>query len=122
MKSARYPIAASFLLALTALNIAAGEVRGSRSTSQPCDKNARRFTFSEAHMGTIFRIVLYAPDATTAEKASRDAFDRVAKLDNALSDYKPESELMRLCQEAGGPPAKVSADLFQVLAAAQKLA
>jgi thiamine biosynthesis lipoprotein len=73
-------------------------------------------------MGTIFRIVLYAPDAATAEKASRTAFDRIAKLDNALSDYKPESELMRLCQEAGGPPAKVSADLFQVLAAAQKLA
>jgi thiamine biosynthesis lipoprotein len=122
MKSARYPIAASFLLALTALNIAAGEVRGSRSTSQPCDKNARRFTFSEAHMGTIFRIVLYAPDATTAEKASRDAFDRVTALDNTMSDYKPESELMRLCTAAGGPTVKVSQDLYRVLTAAQELA
>ena len=73
-------------------------------------------------MGTIIRIVLYAPDATAADKASRAAFDRVAALDNAMSDYNPDSELMRLCRAAGGPPVKVSEDLFQVLAAAQELA
>jgi len=70
-------------------------------------------------MGTVFRIVLYAPDPTTAAKASRAAFDRIQKLDSIMSDYKPESELRQLCGQAGGSPVKVSDDLFRVLAAAQ---
>jgi len=122
MSSVQYLIAARLLLALAMLNIATGQVLQSQSTSQPGRQSSRRFTFSEAHMGTIFRIVLYAPDATTAGKASRAAFDRVAGLDDAMSDYKPDSELMRLCQAGGGPAVKVSEDLFQVLAAAQELA
>jgi len=80
-----------------------------------------RFGFSEAHMGTIFRIVLYAPDPTTASKASRAAFDRIQTLDNIMSDYKPGSELRRLCDKAGGPPVRVSEDLFRVLAAAEEV-
>jgi FAD:protein FMN transferase len=71
-------------------------------------------------MGTIFRIVLYAPDPATASKASRAAFDRIQKLDNIMSDYKPGSELRQLCDQAGGPPVKVSEDLFRVLAAARE--
>jgi thiamine biosynthesis lipoprotein len=66
-------------------------------------------------MGSEFKIVLYSPDAPTARRASRRAFDRIAALDLALSDYNPESELMRLCDKAGGPPVPVSADLFTVL-------
>jgi FAD:protein FMN transferase len=122
MNNLRYPIASSLLLALAAFSVSAGQAHGSPATSRLGAQTSRRFTFSEAHMGTIFRIVLYAPDAATAEKASRTAFDRVTALDNALSDYKPESELMRLCGGAGGPPVKVSEDLFHVLAAAQELA
>ncbi|HME00377.1 MAG TPA: FAD:protein FMN transferase [Terriglobia bacterium] len=71
-------------------------------------------------MGTIFRIVLYAPDPTTASKASRAAFDRIQTLDNIMSDYKPGSELRQLCDKAGGPPVKVSEDLFRVLTAAEE--
>src|SRR5213595_3300423 len=81
-----------------------------------------RFEFSQACMGTPFRIVLYAPDAGTARTASDVAFRRIAELDNAMSDYKPTSELMQLCARAGGPPVTVSEDLFRVLAAAQDLA
>jgi thiamine biosynthesis lipoprotein len=73
-------------------------------------------------MGTLFRIVLYAADAGTAIKASRAAFDRVAALDDIMSDYRADSELMRLCQQAAGPPVKVSDDLFRVLVAAQDIA
>ena len=120
--SARYRTAVGLLLAFEALNISTGQEREPRATSQLGLQTSHRFTFSEAHMGTMFRIVLYAPDATTAEKASRAAFDRIAALDNTMSDYKPDSELMRLSRGAGGPPAKVSEDLFQVLAAAQELA
>ncbi len=73
-------------------------------------------------MGTRFRIILYAPDPATATRASDAAFDRIAKLDNIMSDFRPTSELMRLSDQAGGPRVKVSDDLFRVLSAAQDLA
>jgi thiamine biosynthesis lipoprotein len=81
-----------------------------------------RFEFSEIHMGTRFRIVLYARDQTTASRASRAAFSRIRALDNIMTDYQPGSELMQLSQQAGGLPVKVSEDLFHVLAAAQEIA
>jgi FAD:protein FMN transferase len=81
-----------------------------------------RYEFSQAHMGTLFRIVLYAPDAATASSASDAAFERVATLDDTMSDYRPGSEMRRLCRAAGGPPVRVSEDLYRVLAASQELA
>jgi thiamine biosynthesis lipoprotein len=81
-----------------------------------------RFSFTEPHMGTRFKIILYAPDAATAEKASRAAFQRIAELDGIMSDYRPASELMQLCKKAGVEPVKVSKDLFYVLAKAQQVA
>lgn len=81
-----------------------------------------RFEFQEPHMGTLFRIVLYAPDEATAKKAARDAFARIAELNRIMSDYLEDSELMQLCKKAGGPPVQVSEDLFKVLEKAQETA
>lgn len=75
----------------------------------------KRFEFSEPHMGTTFRLVLYARDQALADQAAKAAFARVVELDNRLSDYKQTSELMRLCQKAGSAPVPVSDDLFRVL-------
>ncbi|MBI2805069.1 MAG: FAD:protein FMN transferase [Planctomycetes bacterium] len=74
-----------------------------------------RHEFSEQHMGAMFRIVLYAPDEGAARKAARAAFARVAELNQIMSDYQPTSELMNLCEKAGGQPVGVSVDLFEVL-------
>lgn len=79
------------------------------------DPALSRFEFAETHMGSVFKVVLYSPDEPTASRASRAAFDRIAALDGILSDYNPDSELMRLCSQAGGPPVRVSDDLFEVL-------
>jgi thiamine biosynthesis lipoprotein len=103
-------------LAISALLVAA------TFSGQASDAKQTRFEFSEPHMGTLFRIVLYAPDASAATQAARAAFDRIAALDDIMSDYRASSELMRLCQQADGPPVKVSDDLFRVLAAAQDVA
>ena len=81
----------------------------------------RRFDFIEPQMGTRFRIVLYAEDDAAAKRASRAAFQRVADLNNTMSDYLPESELMRLCKKAGGPAVAVGPDLFAVLARAAEI-
>lgn len=75
----------------------------------------------EPHMGTLFRIKLYAVDQKQAQRAFRAAFDRVAALDDTLSDYKPDSELNRLCRTAVHHPVKVSSDLFRVVSASEEL-
>ncbi len=84
-------------------------------------KEVARFEAAEPHMGTLFRITLYAADAGQAQAAFDAAFLRVKQLDDALSDYKPDSELMRLCRTTSGQPVAVSPDLFTVLEEAQQL-
>jgi thiamine biosynthesis lipoprotein len=80
-----------------------------------------RFSFTEPHMGTRFRILVYAADKDAARKAATDAFARIAALNATMSDYDKTSELMRLCAKAGGPPVPVSAELFFVLSRAQEV-
>jgi thiamine biosynthesis lipoprotein len=76
----------------------------------------------EPHMGTLVSIKLYAADEAQARGAFRAAFERIAQIDAALSDYLPDSELNRICREAVGRPMQVSDDLFEVASAAQRLA
>jgi thiamine biosynthesis lipoprotein len=73
-------------------------------------------------MGTLFKIIMYAPDQAAGNRAARAAFDRIAALDNIMSDYHASSELMRLCDKAGGAPVRVSDDLFRVLEKSQEVA
>ena len=80
-----------------------------------------RYTFSEPHMGTLFRVIIYAPDEATAKKGAKEAFARVASLNAIMSDYQSTSELMRLCAKAGGPAVRVSDDLLAVLVRARKV-
>jgi thiamine biosynthesis lipoprotein len=80
------------------------------------------FEAVEPHMGTLVRIQLFAANQQQAREAFRAAFERIAQLDAILSDYKPDSELNRLCRAPAGRPVTVSEDLFRVLAASQELA
>lgn len=89
--------------------------------TQADEPRLARFSFAEPHMGTQFQIILYAPDEAQAKKAADAAFRRIADLDAMMSDYKPESELMRLCKKAGGGPVEVSPELFFVLARGQEV-
>ncbi len=73
-------------------------------------------------MGVDVRMVVYAPDQVTAEHACAAAFERFAMLDTIMSDYRDDSELMKLCARSGGPPVKISRDLFTVLQRAQEVA
>lgn len=80
-----------------------------------------RFEYAEPHMGTLVRLVFYAPDRVAAEAAARSAFDRVRALNETLSDYRESSEVMAVSRRAGGPAVRVSEDLFRVLSAAQRI-
>jgi thiamine biosynthesis lipoprotein len=85
----------------------------------PCA--AERFEFEEPHMGTAVRLVLHSSDREAASAAARAAFDRIADLDAALSDYRDSSEVSRLAGAAGGSAVPVGRDLFTVLARAEDL-
>jgi thiamine biosynthesis lipoprotein len=93
-------------------------------TVDPPKSGPGRFEFESKHMGTTFRVVLYAADATAAKAAADAAFARVAELDGIMSDYKRDSELMKLCRAFATTrtePVPVSTDLFFVLEKAAEL-
>lgn len=75
----------------------------------------QRYEYEEAHMGTVFRLQLYASEKALADQAAKAAFARIKQLNNIFSDYQSDSELMRLCQKAGTGPVTVSSDLFNIL-------
>ena len=72
-------------------------------------------------MGTLITITLYAPDLSAAKAGAEAAFRRIDVLEDIMSDYQADSELMRLCDQPCGKPVPVSADLFDVLQRAQKV-
>ncbi len=81
-----------------------------------------RFQYTQVHMGVPVRIVLYAPDQGVAERAATAAFGRFADLEQVMSDYRPTSELMRLCDRAGDAAfVPVSPDLWRVLERAERV-
>jgi len=81
-----------------------------------------RHECSQLHMGVRVRIVAYARSERKALEACTAAFRRFAELDDSMSDYRPASELMRLCARAGGPAVALSEDLWIVLGRALALA
>ncbi|MCS7264458.1 MAG: FAD:protein FMN transferase [Armatimonadetes bacterium] len=85
------------------------------------EKNLLRFEFRKLLMGVVARIVVYAPNDYIAKWACSRAFLRIAQLDELMSDYRNDSELMRVCRNGHLSPLQVSKDLFFVLERALEL-
>jgi thiamine biosynthesis lipoprotein len=81
-----------------------------------------RHEYRKIVMGVDARIVLYAPDEAAARAAARAAFARMERLEDAMSDWRADSELSRLNDSAGSAPVAVSDDLLRVLLLARTLA
>ena len=77
---------------------------------------------TEPQMGTRFQITAYASSTQSGEQAIQKAFARIAQLNGILSDYSPDSELMRLCAQSGKGQVPVSPELFFVLQRSLELA
>jgi len=77
--------------------------------------NVSRYDFTQAHMGVRVDISLYAPDRAAAERAAQAAFDEISRIEVIASDYRPDSEAMRLCDRAGQGPVRVSPTLMNLL-------
>lgn len=71
-------------------------------------------------MGTVYEIAAYDPSPEHATRAIDKAFAEIVRLDEVLSNFKPESELSRLNRNGHFHPVKVSADLYTVIAESDK--
>ena len=76
----------------------------------------KRHEYALPRMGTMFRIEMYSADDAEASKAAEAAFARAEELEQIMSDYRPDSELMHLSHEGAKAPFPVSSDLYDVLA------
>ncbi len=73
-------------------------------------------------MGVQGRVVVFAPDEERARDLAVVAFERIAELEAIMTDYRPDSELMRFCAAAGSGFQPLSADLFAVLDRSRQIA
>ena len=62
-----------------------------------CAARLHRYEYAELHMGVQVRLTVYSPEEAQARRACAAAFARVAAIEDIMSDYRPDSELMRLC-------------------------
>ena len=85
------------------------------------DEQVKRYTFSEAHLGTVIRLVFYSAEREQAKALAKGCFARVRHLDGVFSDYRDDSELMKLCKVADQRATQVSDEMFTVLACAQHI-
>lgn len=102
--------------------IASAAARAESPAGPPPIATLSRFEFVAPHMGTLFRIVLFAPGATEAQDAARAAFARIAELNRIFSDYLPDSEVRQLEQMLPGTAGGVSPELFDLLQRSRQLA
>ena len=66
-------------------------------------------------MGTVFEIVAYYDPAGRASAAIDLALDEVVRLDNVMSNFKPESDLSRMNRDAHFHAVRIPADLYKVI-------
>jgi thiamine biosynthesis lipoprotein len=68
-------------------------------------------------MGSTFTAVAYGEDRDQLQSAVASALEEARRLDQLLSNYRPESEWSQVNREAGDHPVRVSPELFNLLAA-----
>ena len=66
-------------------------------------------------MGTVFEIAAYAESSEKASAAIDNAFQEIVRMDDLMSNFKPESELSRLNRSAHFHTQKVPPDLYRVI-------
>ena len=68
-------------------------------------------------MGSTYTVELYGYDRVKMEAAADAALDEARRLDELLSNYKPESEWSQVNRLAAERPLRISPELFQLLSA-----
>ncbi|MBX3317936.1 MAG: FAD:protein FMN transferase [Phycisphaeraceae bacterium] len=95
-------------------------VRG-RDVGAVREDRLERHEFMRVQMGVQSRIVVYAADAESARRGAASAFDRIAALEQVMSDYRPDSEASVLVRAGVGVMSPVSDELFDVLSVSEEV-
>jgi thiamine biosynthesis lipoprotein len=66
-------------------------------------------------MGTVFEIAAYGESSGRVSSAIDSAFQEIVRIDDLMSNYKPESALSHLNRSARFHTEKVSPDLYRVI-------
>lgn len=73
-------------------------------------------------MGTRFRITVSGASDAEVDKAAHAAFTEVDRIEQLMSEWRPDSEVTAINQNAGVKPVKVSPETFEVVQRSLKLA
>jgi len=69
----------------------------------------------EAIMGTSISVELWSKDRGAGEAAMDAVMDEMHRIDQAMSPFKPESELSRINRDAAAMPVRVGEEMFALL-------
>jgi FAD:protein FMN transferase len=105
---------AAFLCLLMLAVFGAGTAAASQTP------NLLRLERSLDAMGTTYTIAVFGADRFQLDSAVEDAFDETRRLDEMLSNYRPESEWSIVNREAAQHPVRVSPELFDLLSSCVK--
>ena len=75
----------------------------------------KKLQFEKPVMGTRFKIVCYSDDQELAKKAATAAFARAEEINQACSDYLPDSELSQLASKPINTSIPISPLLYELL-------
>lgn len=78
-----------------------------------------RYEYASIQMGSRCTITLYADTEASAAQAAERAFDTIAAIEEILSDYRPNSEAMRVTTQPVGSRITISSTLTEVLSRSQ---
>ncbi len=92
--------------------------------SSDAEDTASHEPVAENHLalGTVSRITIYDQPADRAREIIQAAFARVDEIEEAMSLYKPGSEVDRVNDQAGKQAVEISREIFSVLAMAKEVA
>ncbi|MBN2021226.1 MAG: FAD:protein FMN transferase [Pirellulales bacterium] len=96
-------------------------VLGTAASASADGPQPTRFERTGLEMAVPVRLLFYAPDEATANRAAETAFSRFRQLNAIMSDYDAQSELRKLGDLSGdGQFHPVGEDLWRVLAASRE--
>ena len=104
---------------LSALAIAFAFILEDCSVGQTSNPQLERFEYSTPTMGTMLRMVVYAPDEPGAQLAIDAGLDEIERLIPILNNYDPSSEVSKLTPAAPNSM-PLSSDLARTIAAAKR--
>lgn len=111
-----------FVITLLWAAIALKVLPAPASSSHPSEENKALLRFEESldAMGTTFTVVAYGEDRFKLQAAAEASLDEVRRLEEMMSNYRPDSEWSRMNRDAASHPVRVSGELFHLLEACIK--